>query len=246
MQNKICLIVLIFLYSCSSLNPFESEGEYTEKKVELSNITDIRIENAFKIVFVQDDEEYILFKGGENLVKKTSNKLEGNQLTLDHNYKNIARNLDLISVEIHLKQFNKIIANAPSNISSKDLISGETLKVIIYSDAEIVEMDLKLDYNTLDFHSYGSAGGGYEFSGTATTSKYVMNGITNIKASGLKSNTVTIAQNGIGDAHVWAEEALNLTIYNSGDIYYKGNPIINTSRVQVNNQNPSGKIIQEK
>ena len=126
------------------------------------------------------------------------------------------------------------------------LINGEHLYVDITTEAELVEMDLQLNCQSLKFHSHGSVSGGFTFSGTCDIANYTLNGVTNILATDLKSQEVSIGQNGIGDAHVWVENMLNVTIYNSGNIYYKGNPEITIERIQVNNQNATGQVLQEK
>lgn len=97
----------------------------------------------------------------------------------------------------------------------------------------------------MKFFSHGSVSGKYEFSGNCPKAIYTLNGITNLHASDLLCRTITLGQNGIGEAHVWAQEKLNVTIYNIGNIYYKGNPTININRKQVNNQSPTAKVLPE-
>ncbi len=233
------------LYSCDALNPFEEEGEYLEKRIDLPGISGIQNNNIFKIILVEDDDEYVLLKGGENIISKVSIQINEQNVTIDHSHKNNFTNYDLIVAEFHLKEFKKIATEAPSNYSTQRTISGDLLDIDVASASELVEMKLNLDYNTLDFHTYGSVAGGYEFSGTCTEAKYILNGIINIKASQLQTTNTNLVQNGVGEAHVWVENKLNTTIYTSGNIYYKGNPEITINRVQVNNQSPTAKVLPE-
>lgn len=243
--NILIIAILLCITACSSFNPFEEEGDYTEKRVELNGITAIENLNTFQMVFIQDEEEFIFLKGGENLISKTEIVSDNNVLKINHSYGNNTRNFDLITAEIHLKNLTTITCSAPANISNKNTLAGNHLDIIITSESELVEMSLNLDYESLKFHSYGNACGGYEFSGTCPETNYILNGVININASNLRNENTILAQNGIGEAHVWATNSLNITIYSSGDIYYKGNPEIAITRVQVNNQNPVAKVIQE-
>nr|WP_320120470.1 DUF2807 domain-containing protein [uncultured Marinifilum sp.] len=243
--NILIIAILLCITACSSFNPFEEEGDYTEKRVVLDGITAIENLNTFQIVFIQDEEEYIVLKGGENLISKTEIITNNELLKINHSYSNNTRNFDLIIVEIHLKNLDKITCLAPANILSKNTLTGKHLDVIITSESELVEMSLNLDYQSLNFHSHGSACGAYEFYGKCPKTNYTLNGVININASKLQNKITKLAQNGIGEAHIWANDTLNLTIYSSGDIYYKGNPEIAINRVQVNNQSPDANVIQE-
>jgi len=247
MTNKLLLLILLFLgfTSCESLNPFEDEGEYVEQRIDLTDISSIQNENTFQITLVEDDDEYLLLKGGENTLAKVSLEIDGEKATIDHSQDNNLTNLDLIEVEFHLKDLEQISVNAPANYTSNGELSGSRLDIDILSISELVEMNLSLNYDSLDFHSYGTTSGGYELNGSCSWANYVLNGIINIKASELESDKVNLAQNGIGEAHVWANDQLSITIYNSGDIYYKGNPEITISRIQINNQSPTASVVQE-
>ncbi len=247
MKNNISILILflLFLSSCESFNPFEDEGQYIEKRIDLSGITNIENLNTFKVVLVEDSEEFFLLKGGENIISKVVVNINDQNISIDHSHKNNLRNLELIEAEIHLKEFKQITINAPANYTNIGKLNGSRLDIDITSVSELVEMKLDINYDILDFHSFGTVAGGYEFSGICPTADYVLNGIINIKASDLQSQNVKLVQNGIGEAHVWAENELNVTIYSSGDMYYKGNPVVTINRIQVNNQSPTAKVLPE-
>ena len=244
-KNHLLLVLLFILCSCDAINPFEKDGEYIEERTELVGVTSIQNNNIFKIILVEDDDEYVLLKGGKNIISKVEIEVNDEKVIIDHSHKNNFTNYDQIIAEFHLKEFKKITTEAPSNYSTQGTISGDLLHIDVASDCELVEMKFDLDYNMLDFHTYGSVAGGFEFIGASTEAKYVLNGIINIKASALQTTNTNLAQNGIGEAHIWVDNKLSTTIYSSGDIYYKGNPEITINRVQVNNQSPTAKVIPE-
>lgn len=233
------------LFSCDTLNPFEKEGKYTEKVFEFEEIQSIRNKNNFKILIIEDDSDFLILKGGENKIKKCEVNYKNGVVTINHSYKNQLRNYGLIAAEVHVSNLTNITIDAPANIISENTLNGENISIDIASKSELVELDLKLNFASMKFHSRGSASGGYHFSGSCIKANYIMNGITNIFANNLESTEVSIAQNGIGDAHVWTKQSLNVTIYNSGDIYYKGTPDISVKYIQVNNQNATGKVIKQ-
>ncbi|NOU59487.1 head GIN domain-containing protein [Marinifilum caeruleilacunae] len=247
MINRIILVLFCScLLSCDGLNPFENEGEYTEKVYETGKILNVKNDNYFRIVFVEDDSDYLILKAGENKIKTCEVRNEDGVLSINHSYKNKLRNYDLIVAEVHSSNLNTITINAPAEISSEGTLEKESLYIDVTSNAELVELNLKLKLESMRFHAHGSVSGGFRLSGTCNKATYTMNGITNILATDLQCQEVSIAQNGIGDAHVWSEQSLDVTIYNSGDIYYKGSPEIRVEYIQVNNQNATGKVMPEK
>ena len=119
MINRIIYTLLcLCLLSCETLNPFEDEGKYTEKVIEVGAISNIKNDNNFKIVVVEDDADYLILKGGENKINECEIIYNDSLLTLNHDYKNQVRNLDLIIAEVHASNLHTITVNAPAKISS--------------------------------------------------------------------------------------------------------------------------------
>ncbi|WP_421920235.1 GIN domain-containing protein [Marinifilum sp.] len=244
-NRSIFVLFCSCLLSCDALNPFEAEGEYTKKVFEPGEILNVRNNNNFKIVLVKDDSDYLILKGRENKINGCELSYENGSVSLNHNYKNKLRNFELIIAEVHSSNLNTITINAPAEINSVNVLEGDNLHIDVTSKAELVELSLKLNFESLKFHSHGSVSGGFHFSGNCNVANYTMNGITNILASDLQCQKVRIGQNGIGDAHVWCEQSLYVTIYNSGNIYCKGTPEVSVNYVKVNNQNATGEIISK-
>ncbi len=247
MQNKITLLFISFWFiACNPLLTFEEEGEFIVTKIEFEKINHIETNNIFNLIIIQDETEFILFKGGEKKIATASAHITEQKLTIDHDYKNNFRNFENIVAEIHLKNLDKITINTPINLSSLGTIKGNKLAIDISPQSELVELNVKLDYKELDLHVYGSSvSGKYQLAGVCGSANYTMNGTTNIHSLLFECDNISLAQNGIGEAHVWAKSKLNVTIYNTGNIYYKDSPKITINRVQINNQNPTAKVLPE-
>jgi len=243
---SILLGALIVLSSCSDLILWEKDDDRISQELEISNFNQINIENLFDIELIQDSLEYIIVTASQGQLDELRVQNESEILSLKHNYSSLTQNLDRIKLEIHLKTIKTIKIKAPANIISRGALTLNQLSIDIDAKAELVEMDLELSCNKLLFHSFGSAIGGYKFWGECANASYILNGVTNIMASNFKSQNINIAQNGIGEAHINAKDKITATIYNSGNIYYKGNPkIIEIQRIQINNQKPTSKLIPE-
>lgn len=238
--------ILIISPSCSDLMLWEKDEARINKELKISTFNQINIENLFDIELIQDSQEYIIATGTQAQLNELELQNKNDILYLKHNYSSLTRNFEHIKLEIHLKTINTIKIEAPANITSQSTLILDKLSIEVIAKAELVEMDLELNCNKLLFHSYGSAVGGYKFSGECPNTSYTLNGVTNILASNFRNQNINIAQNGIGEAHIYAENKISATIYNSGNIYYKGNPkTIELKRIQINNQKPTSKLIPE-
>ncbi|MFA8436699.1 MAG: GIN domain-containing protein [Marinifilaceae bacterium] len=239
------LICLCLLSSCSPLQPFESPGKSTRKDIPLDeNFNKLIISNIFDVELIPDTINQISFIGGENLLEKVNLTNHEESITISHDNKNLTRNFENIQVEIHYTNLNQVSLEYPCKLTGRFSNPDSDFNITIPVEGELVEIDLAIVAKNLKIHSYGTITAGIQLSGESSTASYVLNGIVNLKSLEFRCKKVNIVQNGIGEAHVWAEDNLDLTIYTDGNIYYKGNPEISTSRIQVNNQSPTAKVIK--
>lgn len=246
MKRYFYILVLIILGSCNFITPFNDEGKNIETVIELDDFTQIEIHNIFNIEIIEDTEHYILYKGGERILDETTYSSLSGILKLDHSFMNWTKNLKVPTLEIHITELEGIDLYASGSIKSLNQLTGDKIFIDVHESANTYEIDLNINYNHLRFHSKGSVAGTFAIEGSCPTTIYTLNGSTNIQASELISKEVNVAQNSLGNAHIYAEDKLTVTFYKSGDLYYKGNPkTIEVKYVQINNQDASGKLIKE-
>lgn len=246
MIRYLSIVSLFIVTSCQVINPFYDEGNDLETSVDVEPFTIIETHNAFNIVLIQDNLSYIVYKGGETIFKEMSYSSNNHTLKLDYNYLNWANNLKVPMLEIHCPSINQIDLYASGTLISRKQISGEQLNLNIHGESGVNEIELKLGYNKIKFHSSGSVSGTIAFSGECPKAIYTLNGSINIQASELITQETTVAQNSLGDAHIYVENKLTATFFKSGNIYYKGAPKeIEVNYVQINNQDANGKLIKE-
>jgi len=246
MKKYIYILTLIILGSCNFINPFYDEGDTIETVIELDDFSMIEIHNIFNIEIIEDAESYIIYTGGKTIFDEMSYSSLSGILRLDHRYMNWTKNFEIPGLEIHMPLLESINLYSSGKIKGLNQLSGDKLIVSVHEESDTYEIDLNINYKELRFHSKGSVGGTFAIEGKCATSTYTLNGSTNIQASDLISKEVNVAHNSLGNAHVYAEDKLNITFFKSGDLYYKGNPSeIEVKYVQINNQDASGKVIKE-
>ncbi|PXY01439.1 hypothetical protein DF185_08110 [Marinifilum breve] len=241
------LLILFYLLnsSCSFINPLEDSGTETDVLFETKTFNTIVLEGIFSITIIQDDSHSIYFKGGENILDKFSFTDQENTLTIKHDYSNWLHNLEIPKLEIHCSELKEIKFQTSCNLQTEGTLSGDKMAIFLTEEADIVEMNLNLKFDTFSFDSRGSSSGKHTFKGICNNANFTLNSSNNIFANELETDKMRIGHNGLGNAHIWVNDSLNVTFYNSGNVYYKGNPYITVNRVQVNNQKASGQVLPQ-
>ena len=246
MKKYIYILFLIVFTSCNFINPFHDEGKSIETIIELDDFTQIEIHNIFNIEIVEDSESYILYKGGERILDEMTYSSLSGTLKLDHSFMNWTKNLKIPTLEIHMPLLEGIDLYASGSIKSLNQLTGDNIFIAVHEASDTYEIELKIDYNSLRFHSQGSIGGTFAASGICPKSVYTLNGSTNLQAYKLDSKEANVIHNSLGNAYVYAQDKLSVTFYKSGNLYYKGDPEeIDIKYDQINNQNASGQLIKE-
>jgi len=244
MKRYIYILCLFLFASCKLINPLYNEGKHIETSIEIEDFTQLEVQNVFNIEIIADTETFILYKGGENILKEMTYTSKDQILKLDHKFMNWANSFKIPRLEIHTTYVDTINIYSSGSLVSQNQLSAENLTLNINRGAEAYEVNLKVKCSNFRFFATVAAGGSFDFSGECQTASFDLNGSTNIKALNLISEKTTFIQNSLGNAYVFAKDTIKAGFYNSGNIYYKGKPKnIEVKYGKVNHQKASGKLI---
>jgi len=242
---KITFLVIfffIFFISCekeqfSDFN--ETRGILSKDSVNIAEFDSLIIKNVFDVYLFQDTVNYIVIEGIKNLAKNVKIEIINNTLTLDTESKYIwtKPNNNKIKITIHFKNISKIDIREASRTESINEISGNELGIIL--NCKIAEVKLKLNHNI--FYFWNNRGGVLELEGNVNELKIWNFALSNIFAGKLISDKVIIENHSLGDCEIGLANHISGGIFNKGNIYYKGNPIIENFYTDSN----SGKLIKE-
>jgi len=99
---------------------------------------------------------------------------------------------------------------------------GRTMSIDVAGSGDVTARDITVKNLKLKISGSGS----FEATGKAQNMTAAISGSGNIKAVGLKTENTAISISGSGFAKVWVTTFLRADISGSGNIWYKGNPII--------------------
>lgn len=241
MINKILILFAFIIFLGCDKNALFDAGESTSKEIILPNrLLHIESQSIFDMVLVQDTIDKIIVICGSNLQKFVSVNVVGDTLYLSQNTKdNWSRSYHRITLEYHTSHDFNVNVRAPIH-----LISDDTLRMnnFIYLDWTILsEIDIKLNVGNCELVNSPGHFGTFKASGYCK-SLYIWNrGSCTFITENLHSKSAIIDQQGQSDIFVSASEQLNVSLENTGNIFYSGS----TPSINIEKQISTGKLIKQ-
>jgi hypothetical protein len=140
--------------------------------------------------------------------------------------------MDDLRIYITLPEITYLEISSSGNIYGENNFDVEDVLLEIDGSGD---MDLALDADDIDAVIEGS--GNIQLEGTANDIFLRLEGSGLFRAFGLACRRANIRVDGSGDAEVTVAEELRVRILGSGDVLYKGNPVVDADI------NGSGRVI---
>jgi len=223
------IIAIVFsITSCKKSSPFDclkSTGKDITETRTVSEFNKIVLNDNVNLVITQSDENSIKVRAGENIIDKVETSIEDHELRIsNYNSCNWMRSFKReIIVYVGVKNLNEIEYRGSGDISSTNVITGDSLLLQIWDGAGKVDMNVDVAKNTIYFH-IGTADVFYK--GYAHLSYISSASFGLLDASELNTTFTYIGSTGSNNSYVRSGLVLEATIQSIGNIYYYGNPEI--------------------
>jgi len=205
---------------------FKSTGSIvSEDRTVTGSFNTININDNVNLVYTDDSiTPGISVKAGNNLLSEITTEVQGNQLILHNNNKcNWVRKFGIpINIYVHAHPIIKIIQNGSGNISGTNTITEDSFN---YESWGAGECNLSINVNNL-YCSLNLDAGDATFVGHANAAFLYSAGNGFFYNSGLTTGFTSILTYSTGDSYVNSNGTLWAKIFDEGNVYYKGNPII--------------------
>ncbi len=229
------IAVLCLTVSCVK-NCHVTPGEPSIELIAVSAYNKVDINHLFNVYLVQDTSYFIEIKGPENLIDNVEVSYQDSVVSIDNDMPCFyLTGYQLPNIYLHFHEIEQININESSTIRSTDII---TTDLHIESRADLATIDITIDNDYLLFYTW-KIGGRYTFKGYSDRSILIGHHTSIVDASELKSREANVYSHSIGDHFIGPSEHLNVRIFNSGNIYYKGNPKIHIDTIA-----GSGKLLR--
>lgn len=222
LQFILIMLASLGFFSCNMDKCLEGAGKTSTQTFLLDTFNHIHIYGVFEIELVNEEGYSIQATCGQNIMSSLEFDVKGDTLSL---YNNVAcsnfKSYQKPKLLIAFPELKKIEIKEACKIVSDSLVLHDLL---VASMGLFAEVDLNIEVHKLYFYNHKSTGGIYNFSGSAKHAYFYPHYTAFIQASDLEASNLTVGQHSIANCQFWAVEKMNVGIYNTGDLLYKGSP----------------------
>jgi hypothetical protein len=234
---KLSILALLaaFTFSSCSKEKVSGTGSTVTQNYSLSNFDKVSSAIDADINYTYDQNYSVSVNAQQNVLDEIIVKKSGSMLVVKLEAGTNLIDYDQITVNVRGPQFAGADLSGKGNINVRGSFVSAAVNIDISGYGKI---DIEKIQAT-NF-SINISGNGELVLDNGTTNKLntSLGGTGKIYLSNLKATNVYTKTGGSGDTEVWATDKLDVDIAGSGDVYYKGNPII------TQNIKGAGKVIK--
>lgn len=240
---NIAIVLILFLglmSSCGKDGSFDclkSTGDIKMESRSLPPFHHIEINDNINLVLSQDTlVNSFEVEAGENLLDGITTTVDHGHLVIrNENTCNWTRKFDVpINIFIRFSQLDTIVYRAAGDVTFLNPWQNDSIQFDVMEGAGTI--DLKLDvFKSRIYIQYGVVN--VILSGRSDVNFLSNTGYGPVDALNLNTNFTYMNNSSPNDCYVWVRTELGVTIDNIGDVYYKGNPVVNKQL------NSSGQLI---
>lgn len=221
-QVVFAIILIVICISCDSgddLACIRVSSEIISENREVEGFTGVVLNHPGDLMLTQDDEFSVRLSGPENVVELIETSLEGSKLVIGTN-ECFNGEYDL-KVEIAAPEFNSIQFFGRGEVKTQNPIEGDLVQLEVQGETTI-----DMDFNVDSLHTEIWGANTIKFSGVATQHQFISAGEFSLDANSLSTGSTSLIISGMGDSYVHVSDKLNVVLAGIGNVYYKGNPAI--------------------
>lgn len=219
-------IVALTFVSCNKGGVFcySANGTIVTEERSLTAFTNIECDLSAEVTVVQSENYKVIIETSENIIGIIETKVSGSTLEIDLKNGKCLKNNYTLKITVYLPELKGLDVSGSGDVYVPGKITSEMLDLEI-SGSGSIRMD-SLNTNSIEADISGS--GEIYLTGTDTveTQSIKISGSGSVEAINLPVKKSTIDISGSGDSKVYVLETLDVEISGSGNVIYKGNPII--------------------
>ena len=233
MRTIITILILACLVSCQrdpSSDCLENYGSVSEERLELPVFIQLDIHDIFNIFLMQDTINELVIKTGDNLQDEIEVTLSEKTLHIyNHSKCRWLRKYDRAELNLRFRNLYGLRVWEPCKVVTLKPITKTYFT--IYSFSKLFEGDIELNNKYFKYGVNYSCTGSTKISGQTRSLTLMNRGVHHIMADSLISSFADITNDSRGDIWAGTTDTLSVHILLSGNVYYRGDPVIMTSEI---------------
>ncbi len=222
-MKKLITIAIVFAFT-TSINAqwfkrIRGNGEMVTKTRSVGEYDKVSVGGSFDVKLVAGEEGKLKIRIDENLLEYLVTKVEDGKLKIKWKKGvNISSSRGIL-ITVPFKDIEAVSLAGSGDVYSEDMMKSDNFRAALSGSG-----NLKLSVKAQNVSSAISGSGNIDLNGETNQLKCSISGSGDIRAYELKSNDADIRIAGSGNIKVYVSENLKARIAGSGNIYYKGNP----------------------
>lgn len=239
MRNLLFFVMMAFCLSCDKNGLFDA-GKTVIREIQLQeDFSLIEVENIFDITLVQDTVNKILVTCGENLQKFVDIHIQDKVLHLNqHTTNDWSRPYNKIKLECHFIQMPGMNIREPISLSTIGTLTIPNFYIVDWGT--FCEMDVNLNVDNCYLDMSDEDFGLFKLKGKCAHAYFRTNGSAIVRADSLVTTFCKVDHHGWGDVYVNFTSKLEVSLQNTGNIYYIGDPL----NIVIDKQSSDGQLIR--
>ncbi len=229
-------VTLLFIFTLTLGSVYaqkvKGNGKIINKTRNVGSFDGVGVSGSFDVILVAGNEGKLELSVEENLEPYLITEVKDGNLKIRWKKGVNIRTSKNTIVTVHFKNINSLAMSGSGDITSKDVIKGNSLKMAVAGSGDIkIDMDVQMAKSAI------SGSGDIKLSGKATEFEAAVSGSGDVEAYDLKTEKAELKVAGSGSIGISVEKEIVARVSGSGDIKYKGQPRIEDIKVS-----GSGKI----
>lgn len=197
-------------------------GPIVSETIILPDFTGIDVRMSARVFVRQGDEFEVTVEGKQNIIDELERDVHNGiwRIEIDR----CVRDVGELTVFVTMPDITSLKMSGSGDIISENTLIVQDINLEISGSGDI---DLSLEADDIDSRISGS--GDLILEGLADELDLTISGSGDLRAFGLTLRTADINITGSGDAEVFVNELLIVRISGSGDVFFKGDPTIDTT-----------------
>lgn len=225
MKSRIITLIALFLISVAQ----SLFAQKTEQR-KLSAFTEVSLRISADVHISQGNEQPVEVKGKESTLEKLLTEVKDRKLIIRYStdsFFNNKWNPGPVEIYVTIPQIDGLAVSGSGSILADDKIESRILDLTVSGSGDIRIKNLKAE----KVSALLSGSGNLLIAGQETASEFkaTLSGSGNLKAVGFVTNDANIKISGSGNCWVTAIKNLVVRIGGSGNVYYHGNPAVDSS-----------------
>jgi hypothetical protein len=218
--------LLLFL-SCKKTSCLENAGTKVISHRKTASFNKIDLFDNVNLIITQDSTEAIAVEAGANVLPNIITSVEKGVLTIKNSTScNWLREpSETINVYVSVSNLNNLNYQGSGRVTSTNTIVTDTITIFSKEGAGIVNLSLNAKHTNTNIQQESPD---IILNGKSISCHAYIDSRGSIDFKNFEVMFMDIGYTSVRDASINVSEGLNVIIYHTGNLFYKGNPHINT------------------